>query len=116
VLLDKVTGDGFAALAYGTGAGAAVAALTQPVWRRLGVARVGVLPPDAGDAPAPGPGIEIVRDAEGALAAVLKGREGRIVLLRPDRYVAGAFAADEAAAFAEALERLIDRRTAGMCL
>ncbi|MCH8198282.1 MAG: FAD-dependent monooxygenase, partial [Proteobacteria bacterium] len=114
VLLDKVTGNGFAALAYGAGAGAALAALTQPVWRRLGVARVGVLPPDTGDAPAPGPGIEIVRDAEGALAPVLGGREGRIHLLRPDRYVAGAFAADEAAAFAEALERLIDRGTAGM--
>jgi 3-(3-hydroxy-phenyl)propionate hydroxylase len=55
-----------------------------------------------------------VRDAQGALAAVLAGREGRIVLLRPDRYVAGAFAADEAAAFAEALENLIDRGTVGM--
>ena len=114
VLLDGVTGNGFAALAYGAKPGAALAALTQPVWQRLGVARVGVLPPDAGDAPAPGPGIEIVRDAEGALAPVLKGREGRIHLLRPDRYAAGAFAADEAPAFAEALENLIDRGTAGM--
>ncbi len=75
--------------------------------------RVGVVPPDAGETPAPGPGIEIVRDAQGALAPVLGGREGRIHLLRPDRYVAGAFAADEATAFAEALERLIDRGTAG---
>ena len=55
-----------------------------------------------------------MRDAEGALAPVLKGREGRIHLLRPDRYVAGAFAADEAPAFAEALERLMERGTAGM--
>ncbi len=50
----------------------------------------------------------------GALAPVLGGREGRIVLLRPDRYVAGAFAADEAPAFAEALGNLMDRGTAGM--
>ncbi len=88
--------------------------LTQPVWRRLGVSRVGVVPADAGEAPAPGPGIELVRDAEGALAPVLGGREGRILLLRPDRYAAGAFAADEAPAFAEALETLMDRGTAGM--
>ena len=114
VPLDGVTGNGFTALAYGAKPGAALAALTQPVWRRLDVSRVGVLPPDAGEAPAPGAGIEIVRDAEGALAPVLKGREGRIVLLRPDRYAAGAFAADAAPAFAEALENLIDRGTAGM--
>ena len=113
VLLDEITGNGFAALVYGANPGAALAALTQPVWRRLGVSRVGVLPPDAREAPTPGPGIQIVRDAEGALATVLGGREGRIVLLRPDRYVAGAFAADETPAFAEALEKLIDRGTAG---
>ncbi len=114
MLLDEVTGNGFAALAYGAGAGAVLAALTQPVWQRLRVSRVGVLPPDAGEAPASGPGIEIVRDAEGALAPVLGGREGRIHLLRPDRYVAAAFAADEAAAFAASLETLMDRGTAGM--
>ncbi len=114
VLLDEVTGNGFAALVYGANPGAALAALTQPVWRRLGISRVGVLPPDAGDAPASGPGTRIVRDAEGVLAPVFKGRDGRIVLIRPDRYAAGAFTADEAPAFAEALENLIDRRTAGM--
>ena len=113
LLLDEVTGNGFAALAYGANPEAVLAALIQPVWRRLGISRVGVLPPDARDAPAPGPGIEIVRDAEGALATVLKGREGRIVLLRPDRYAAGAFAADEAPAFAASLETLMDRGAAG---
>jgi 3-(3-hydroxy-phenyl)propionate hydroxylase len=113
VLLDEATGNGFAALAYGAKPGAALAALTQPVWQRLGVRRVGVLPPDAPDAPAPGPGIEIVRDADGALAPVLGRRDGRIVLVRPDRYVAGAFAADDAPAFAASLENLIDRGTAG---
>ena len=59
-------------------------------------------------------GARLVRYAQGALAPVLGAREGRIVLLRPDRYVAGAFAADEAPAFAKALERLVDRGTAGM--
>jgi 3-(3-hydroxy-phenyl)propionate hydroxylase len=113
VLLDEVTGNGFAALAYGAEPGAALKALTQPVWQRLGVRRVGILPPEAKDAPAPGDGIELLRDAQGALAPVFKGRKGRIVLLRPDRYAAGAFAADDAAAFAASLENLIDRGTAG---
>lgn len=106
VLLDEVTGNGFALLCYGKTPEQAFGSLTQRIWQRLGVRRVCVLPPSRAAPAHDLPGLAVVRDAEGTFASIFKGHEGRIVLLRPDRYVAGTCTADQANDFAAAFEKL----------
>ncbi len=99
--LDDAMGPGFALLAVGGDAAAALAHLDQPVWahldaRRVGLSLDGLAHPDQGV-------VRIAGLATDALPRKLRPYAGRILLVRPDRYVAAAFPPDRAAETAEAL-------------
>ena len=98
VLLDEVLGHSFCLLARSA---AVLDALDHRVWDELEVARVAVVQPSSAS-PTPVPGIEIITAADGAFA----GLNDAVLLLRPDHYVAAAFApamADQAARDVQAL-------------
>ena len=103
--LDDVTGPGFALVAVGGDGAAALARLDQPVWAHLGAARVG-LSLD-GVARGAGNGVEVVGLSSTALPRKLQPYAGKIILVRPDRYVAAAFAPAGAEDAAQALARQI---------
>lgn len=103
--LDDVLGERFALLGVG-GEPASLEALDAPLWDRLGATRVHVALDDrlpAGGAKA----CAAVADADGLLAEQLADARGQIVLVRPDRFVVGAFLPAEEQAFAAELERLL---------
>ncbi len=105
-LLDEVTGPGFALLAYGGDAVIALMAAEHPLWRRLDAKRVALLPPDAKlPAPIP-PGISVALDRAGRFAKLFPANQTRLLLLRPDRYVAAVFALEQAETAIAALAKL----------
>jgi len=107
VLLDEVTGFGFALLAYGSDAVTALMAVEHPLWRRLDVKRVALLPPDA-TLPSPIPsGIAVALDRAGRFAKLFPAGQTRLLLLRPDRYVAAVFAPEQADPAVAALCKLV---------
>lgn len=107
LLLDEVTGFGFALLAYGSDAVTALMAAEHPLWRRLDARRVALLPPD-GKLPSPIPnGIAVARDRAGRFTKLFPAGQTRLLLLRPDRYVAAVFAPEQAAQAVGALSKLV---------
>jgi 3-(3-hydroxy-phenyl)propionate hydroxylase len=110
-LLDEVTGPGFALLAYGSDAVTALMAAEHPLWRRLDARRVALLPPDA-KLPSPIPaGIAVARDRAGRFAKLFPAGHTRLMLLRPDRYVAAVFAPEQADQAVAALTKLAGPQT-----
>ena len=104
VLLDEVFGNRFVLLLRTADPVAGFARLAQPVWDRLDVRRVALLPDGA--AVAAGAGWEAVCETNGALGQALSRYDGCALLLRPDHYVAAAVplaSADEAAGAVEAM-------------
>jgi 3-(3-hydroxy-phenyl)propionate hydroxylase len=109
-LLDEALGAGFALVAFGRCPERALARWGQPVWANLGVRRVGIyaLPCALPHQPVKAGLLDAaVVDSERAVAAAWRGHEGRLLVLRPDRYVLGAFPESEPEAAAEAIERLL---------
>jgi 3-(3-hydroxy-phenyl)propionate hydroxylase len=112
VLLDDVLSDGFALVSVGCGADvAAVPACSR--FSALGCRLVAVSLDDS--MPASGPGVVGVADVDGRLQEELGPLRGTVLLVRPDRYVAAAWAgglAAEAAAgarrVASSLARFLD--------
>ena len=106
--LDDLLGPGFALLAIGADAAAALADIDQPVWTHLEARRVALLPTDGepGDG-LPGDRLRIARIAAEDISRKLEPYRGRILLIRPDRYVAAACLPAGAAAIAEALSGLV---------
>jgi len=106
--LDDLLGPGFALLAIGADAAAALADFDQPVWTHLEARRVALLPTDGepGDG-LPGDRLRIARIAAEDISRKLEPYRGRILLIRPDRYVAAACSPAGAAAIAEALSGLV---------
>ncbi|HEU0071874.1 MAG TPA: bifunctional 3-(3-hydroxy-phenyl)propionate/3-hydroxycinnamic acid hydroxylase [Alphaproteobacteria bacterium] len=105
-LLDEITGPGFALLAYGADAVTALMAAEHPLWRRLDARRVALLPPDAKlPSPLPG-GIFVALDRAGRFAKLFPSGQTRLLLLRPDRYVAAVFAPEQAESALAALCKL----------
>src|SRR5262249_26514336 len=91
VPLDNLLGAGFALLAIDPAADDPFAALTHPLWERIGARRLAIVLGDR----APGRDLRRVADLDGRLAAFL-GTGSRFVLVRPDRFAAAALgAADE---------------------
>lgn len=103
--LDDAMGAGFALVAVGGDASAELARLDHPVWTHLGAARIG-LSLDGVARPAED-GVAIVGLATDALPKKLRAYVGKILLVRPDRYVAAALAPGRAAEAAQALARQI---------
>jgi 3-(3-hydroxy-phenyl)propionate hydroxylase len=97
--LDALMGDGFSLVGYGSAAAAALAGLTHPFWTRLNASRVLVLEADSAMLHIDGVATGI--DSKAVLAPTLAPHKGKIVLVRPDRYIAGIFAAGDERAFAE---------------
>jgi 3-(3-hydroxy-phenyl)propionate hydroxylase len=79
--------------------------LREPLWDRLAASRVHVT---LGDRLAlRHQGVLSAADADGLLTRQLDSLRGSIVLVRPDRFIAGAFVPTEERAFAAKLEPLL---------
>jgi 3-(3-hydroxy-phenyl)propionate hydroxylase len=85
---DDLIGPGFALIAIG-GSPEALNHLSDPIWERIGAARLHVALDDR--LPNRDAGPRGVADADGQLADQLNELRGRLVLVRPDRFIAGAF-------------------------
>ena len=103
--LDEVLGNCFALLAYGPQAPERLAALVGAPWSSLGVVRVAVLPP--GSALRSVPGVTTVTALDRVMESLPATSHGRVLLLRPDHYVAARFDPGDAAARG-AVQRLLD--------
>jgi 3-(3-hydroxy-phenyl)propionate hydroxylase len=103
VPLDELLGDGFALLATTAGA---LDRLDSPVWARLGARRVVV----GVDESFPRDGV--AADADGLLSVALAGCEGRVVVIRPDRFVLGAFIPEQEQDFIKDWAQLSEAPTA----
>lgn len=86
VLLDEILGNGFSLLTLTAQPDLVFAAVTQPIWDRLRVQRVAVLPQKAAWCVAPG--IIVVREQDQTLTKIAAAHAGYLILLRPDHYVA----------------------------
>ena len=105
--LDDLIGPGFGLLGIDLPP-AALVGLVSPIWDRLGATRILV---GLGDK-IPGRSAEIsVTDADGLLADQLGDLHGRFVLVRPDRFIVGAFAPADERAFTSSLGRLLGAPT-----
>lgn len=101
VRLDDVVGPRYALLAFGAQAAQWLAGLQAPLWEALGVRRIAILPRQAA-APTDIAGVLQCVDAEDQALAFFKSLGQSIVLVRPDRYVAGSFTVAQEAGFAQA--------------
>ncbi len=88
VLLDEALGSRFVLLLRSAQPAEDFARLRQPVWDKLGAARVALLP--AGSPAQAVEGVEAVTETNDALAAALADYPGCALFLRPDHYVAAA--------------------------
>jgi 3-(3-hydroxy-phenyl)propionate hydroxylase len=88
-LLDEIIGHRFALVSYHADGGADCAELDHPLWKALGAVRICIF---AQRAPAalPAAGIGVI-DTSGALRQLFSQQPGQIMLVRPDRYIAGEF-------------------------
>lgn len=99
--LDDAAGPGFALVGVGVGTEALTAAAAHPLWDRL-QPRLAPLASLVGDG---APGNPAFRFADGHGRARMARYTGRILMLRPDRYVAGAAAPDRFASLSTRLQQ-----------
>jgi 3-(3-hydroxy-phenyl)propionate hydroxylase len=102
-LLDNILGHRFALIVHGEGGAETLKTLRHPLWQKLDLVRVLVLPAGAGLPPAgqaTGAHVVVV-DSGGTLARTFAMNAGKVVLVRPDRYVAGTFHAQDENDFAD---------------
>ena len=101
--LDDVIGHRFALVQYGAARRDDLERFVHPLWDLLGVARVRILPAGTTLPPATGTSSVInVVDTSGVLPAWLGSAADEVVVVRPDRYVAGTFSPGGESAFANA--------------
>jgi len=92
VLFDDVLGNGFVLLRLYEKPEQAFEDAQGEQWQRLGVKRVCVMPQGVTGEVMKVEGCEVVSDVDGRLGDFLRHRQGiLLVLVRPDRYVAGVF-------------------------
>ncbi|GAB7545926.1 bifunctional 3-(3-hydroxy-phenyl)propionate/3-hydroxycinnamic acid hydroxylase [Cupriavidus sp. CuC1] len=112
VPLDDVLGHRFALLALGLDAGGLAQVAAQPLWRRLGAARVLLVPlltPDAALASeASRHGFQVVCLPAQQWPASFSAMRGRLMLVRPDRYLAAICTPSQTEALASRFTRRID--------
>ncbi|MBA2284478.1 MAG: bifunctional 3-(3-hydroxy-phenyl)propionate/3-hydroxycinnamic acid hydroxylase [Ktedonobacteraceae bacterium] len=107
MLLDEVLENGFSLLARTSQPDRVFAQMTQPVWDRLQVRRVAVLPQNAPWCLSPG--ITVVREIDHTLAAALAGYPDHLILLRPDHYVAACIPAADIARGSDLVGTLLQK-------
>lgn len=105
VLLDDIVGHRFALVFYAGKEHFDLGSLEHPLWSTLDVARVVVLPSGSGETKAAGAvsGVITVVDENNSLAEFVGSNIGRVIVVRPDRYVAGAFLPNDEVSFAKEL-------------
>ena len=103
-LLDDVLGSWFSLVAVDP-ARDAFAGLRSEFWEELGVSRVGLRLGDR--LPARHPSAVGVADADGLLEPVLGDQRGRLLLLRPDRFVLGVFDPADEEAFVASVRKAL---------
>lgn len=91
VRLDEALGDGFALLGWDGDPHAQLEPGAADFWQRLGTRFVQVLPAGRPFPATLSAGLQIVRDDTGELAAWFTRQRRPAVVVRPDRYVFGAF-------------------------
>lgn len=101
--LDDCLGSGFALIAQNAAGAAALKTLAHPVWRRLNPAKVHLCE-HANDAAGFVPSFTMTDP----IGRPIRTHRDQIMLVRPDRYVAGAFLPSEQSAFADKLAGLLD--------
>ncbi|HLQ27537.1 MAG TPA: bifunctional 3-(3-hydroxy-phenyl)propionate/3-hydroxycinnamic acid hydroxylase [Acidiferrobacterales bacterium] len=111
--LDNMIGAGFALISYGTEDSGILDHLCHPLWDHLAAVRVFIASPGSGrsESVPPGSRYRSVVDHDNVLASLLDDYRGKIILLRPDRYVAGVFSGEEEAGFADRYARLLSADT-----
>ena len=107
--LDNIIGPGFALISYGTQDNGILDHLPHPLWDHLEAVRVFIASPGlpVSESVQPASGYRSVVDHDNALASLLDDYRGKIILLRPDRYVAGVFSGEEEGGFADRYARLL---------
>lgn len=105
VLLDAVLGNRFALLAYTARPDTVFTEASQPIWDRLGVVRVAVLPrdhmwPETAR-------VKAAADSSGDVGAAFGRYPDHVLLLRPDHYVAACVPIHNWGRTVEAVETLI---------
>ncbi|MBV9892624.1 MAG: bifunctional 3-(3-hydroxy-phenyl)propionate/3-hydroxycinnamic acid hydroxylase [Chloroflexi bacterium] len=105
-LLDDALGHGWAVLALSDGKRDPFATLGDPVWADIGARRLAIHACEHW--PRPQPGVTAAVDAEDVLVRDLWPHGNRFILVRPDRYVAGAFTPGQESAIALELRRQLD--------
>lgn len=101
-LLDDILGHRFALILYGDHSVTTLNMLNHPLWNLLGASRVVILPAGSQvQTPAhANTDVVVTVDTQNALATTLAGSTGKVLLIRPDRYIAGAFRPQEEDFFA----------------
>ena len=102
--LDDLLGSGFALIAQDEPGAAVLADLTHPLWRQLGPSRVHLMPGDIAAAGAAGIKTAVAADD---FVRPIRTHRDQILLVRPDRYVAGAFDPAQEFAFAETFQQVL---------
>jgi 3-(3-hydroxy-phenyl)propionate hydroxylase len=101
-LLDEVLGPWFSLLAIEP-ADHVLESLRSPVWAQLGMRVLRLAPEPVFPPTVPDGHPRAITDADGLLERFLGDHRGRAVVVRPDRFVLGAFRPDQEAEFAAAL-------------
>ena len=107
MLLDDILGNGFSLLTLTAQPDLVFVAATQPVWNRLRVRRVAVLPQKAGWCVVPG--VIVVREQDQTLTKIADAHAGYLILLRPDHYVAACIPAADIAQGSDIIDALLQK-------
>ncbi len=104
ILLDELLGLDFALLRLSTNPEEAFNPLQAELWRKLAVRFLCILPsgehlPETTDS------VSCILDQEGAFARFMRGRRDLFLLVRPDRYIYGAFRREDEQRFVKKLHR-----------
>lgn len=105
--LDDVMGPGFALIAQNQKDAATLGQLKHPLWRQLKPALIHLAGADE-EVSGPGPIISVT--ASDGFSRPLRTHRDQIVLVRPDRYVAGAFFAEDEFDFAGRFQQLLQNK------
>lgn len=108
-LLDDILGHGYALISYGAIDDSVLAGLSHPLWERLVAVRVSIAAAggNARQRVQEHANVRLAADRSGALAPMLKNHAGKMILVRPDRYIAGVFAPEDEFGFAEIFGKLL---------
>lgn len=111
MLLDEVLGHGFAILCYSEQPDQAFSALTYALWQDLAVQRVCVQPTASSNVATIGSDCIVVRDSTDSIGRLVHHRRDVFLLIRPDRFIMGAFRIADIHRFVTMLKQKIRNRT-----